>query len=44
MTDFSTETWKSKRAWNDVFQVWKENNCLLRLAMLHNSKRNKNLP
>jgi hypothetical protein len=25
--DFSTETLKVRRAWNDVFQTMKENNC-----------------
>jgi hypothetical protein len=27
IANFSTETLKAKMAWNDVFQVLKENNC-----------------
>jgi hypothetical protein len=27
IADFSTETLKTRKAWNDVFQALKENNC-----------------
>jgi hypothetical protein len=30
-TDFSTQALKAKRAWNDIFQALKENNCQLKL-------------
>jgi hypothetical protein len=47
--DFSTETLKAKRAWKDIFQVLKENNCqpkyyISSKAILHNWGRNKNCP
>jgi hypothetical protein len=29
--DFSTETLKARKAWNDIFQAMKENNCQPRL-------------
>jgi hypothetical protein len=39
-SDFSTETLKTRRTWNGVFQALKENSCLYRLpcqkAILHN--------
>jgi hypothetical protein len=31
IADFSTETLKARRAWKDVFQVLKQNNCQFRL-------------
>jgi hypothetical protein len=31
MADCSKETLKARRAWNDIFQVLKENNCKPRL-------------
>jgi hypothetical protein len=37
--DFSTENIKIRRAWNDIFQSLKENNCKLRIphkAFIHN--------
>jgi hypothetical protein len=41
MANFSIETLKARRAWNDLFETLKENNCQPRLlylgkAILHN--------
>jgi hypothetical protein len=34
--DFSTETLKAKRAWNEVFQAWKEKKFSLRILYQQN--------
>jgi hypothetical protein len=31
LSDFSTETLKARRAWNDIFQALNKNNCQPRL-------------
>jgi hypothetical protein len=36
--DFSIETLKSRRAWNDVFQILKENNCQPKFRILYPAK------